>query len=193
MKQSFFSWNTLSNYLEVATRYADKAPLQQFLLDLFGNGSTALYGPLPNLSFTSHVPTMVYRVLSALNPFKVPFERNLFLTIVRSHPEAIPLLFADSRTLTSSYSNVLVVSGSSVETTKSKILINWMLEPRNSAMWMNTVDFLMELMKLPLVLPAEASTLAVTSPEVLQESLKAWLWPMVLNRSVGVYSDYDSR
>ena len=56
-------------------------------------------------------------------------------------------------------------------------------------MWLTTVDFLMEVMKLPLVLPEEAATLAVTSPEMLEESLKAWLWPMVLNRSVEMYSD----
>ena len=193
MKQSFFSWTTLSNYLEAATRYADKAPLQQFLLDIFGDGPSALYGPLLNLNFTSHVPTMVYRMLSALNPFKVSFERKLFLTIVRSHPEVIPHLFADPRTLASSSTDVLVVSGSTVETTRSKSLINWMLEPRNSAMWLTTVDFLMEVMKLPLVLPEETATLAITSPEVLEESLKAWLWPMMLNRSVGMYSDSDHR
>lgn len=128
---------------------------------------------------------MVYRVLFQLNPFKSSFDRDLYLTILRSHPEVIPLLFADPHSLATMTSDSFVIGGSAIETGKTKALINWLLEPRASSLWLNTVDFLLQVLQLPLVLPTDAPSLATSSPETVLEAIKPWLWPMVLTRSVG--------
>ena len=95
-----------------------------------------------------------------------------------------PVLFADPRTLATAASDSFVIGGSVIESGKSKALINWMLEPRPSALWLNTIDFLVEVLQLPVALPSEVSMMAVSSPEVVVEMVKPWLWPMVLSRSV---------
>ena len=139
MKQSFFPWTTLSRYLEEIAKSSDKAPLQSLLLTLFGDGPAALYGPPSVFTFSSHLPSTVYRLLAALNPFRAAFDRQLYLTVLRSHPEAFSLLFADAQTLAAA--DTYVVGGSGVEMGKTKALINWMLEPRSSTLWLNTIDF----------------------------------------------------
>ena len=123
-------------------------------------------------------------MLSQLNPFKYSFDKTLYLTILKSHPEVFPVLFADPRTLATAASDSFVIGGSVIESGKSKALINWMLEPRPSALWLNTIDFLVEVLQLPVALPSEVSMMAVSSPEVVVEMVKPWLWPMVLSRSV---------
>ena len=80
---------------------------------------------------------MVFRVLSDLNPFKHAFDCNLYLAILQTHPEVLPLLFSEPQTNLSSTSEA-------VEKNRSHVLIHWLLEPRESAVWFGTVDFLIQ-------------------------------------------------
>ena len=59
-----------------------------------------------------------------------------------------------------------------------------MLEPRESGAWERTVDFLCEILELPLVLPKEAKEMGMTKKPEFLELMKGWLFPVVLTRSV---------
>lgn len=183
MKQSFFPWTTLSRYLEEIAKSSDKAPLQSLLLTLFGDGPAALYGPPSVFTFSSHLPSTVYRLLAALNPFRAAFDRQLYLTVLRSHPEAFSLLFADAQTLAAA--DTYVVGGSGVEMGKTKALINWMLEPRSSTLWLNTIDFLVEVLNLPLALPTRRRRSPSPTRRCSWRPFEPWCWPMSLTRVVG--------
>ncbi len=176
LKQSFFLWKTISDYLSVAQSASPKTSIQSFLLRLFGSAENALFPTPSQLTFSTHLPSTLFRVALALNPFKNAFDEELYVAIIRTHPEILPLLFAPAN---SRVSDIV-----SVDARQAKPLIHWMLEPRESAAWERTVEFLCEILELPIVLPKEAKEMGKAKKPEFLESIKGWLFPVVLSRSV---------
>lgn len=188
MKRDLFSWEVLSSLLTACQSLSVDGELPVFVLSLFTRGPCCLYDPLPVFSFASHVPTMIFRVLSTLNPFRFAFDRSLYLAILRVHPEVLFLLFSNPNAANSSDSGSAIVDRS-----QSRALIHWILEPRESAVWYNTVDFLIQVLRLPLPLPSDAFTASQNeSTEVFFEQIHRWLFPDSLSRNVhtGKRSDW---
>ena len=178
LKQSFFSWKTISDFLSVAQSAAPRQSIQSFLLLLFGSTQNALYPATSKLTFSTHLPSMLFRVAMALNPFKNAFDEELYLALIHTHPEMLPLLFSPAIS-PSKVSDVV-----SLDVRQSKPLIHWMLEPRESAAWERTVDFLCEILELTTVLPEDARQLSETNKPAFLEMMKSWVFPVALNRSV---------
>ena len=176
LKQSFFPWKTISDYLSVAQSASPKTSIQSFLLRLFGSAENALFPTPSQLTFSTHLPSTLFRVALALNPFKNAFDEELYVAIIRTHPEILPLLFAPAN---SRVSDIV-----SVDARQAKPLIHGMLEPRESAAWERTVEFLCEILELPIVLPKEAKEMGKAKKPEFLESIKGWLFPVVLSRSV---------
>lgn len=178
LKQSFFSWKAISDFLSVAQSSSPRQSIQSFLLLLFGSTQNALYPATSKLTFSTHLPSMLFRVAAALNPFKNAFDEELFLALIHTHPEVLPLLFAPA------VASAKVSDAILLDVRQSKPLIHWMLEPRASTAWERTVDFLCEILELPAVLPEDARQLSATNKPEFLEMMKSWVFPVALNRSV---------
>lgn len=183
MKREFFPWETLHSLISACQENESNTALHSFVIQLFSTSPICLYDRLSVFSFSSHVPTMVFRVLSDLNPFKHAFDCNLYLAILQTHPEVLPLLFSEPQANLSSTSEA-------VEKNRSHVLIHWLLEPRESAVWFGTVDFLIQVLQLPLSFPSETRSLS-ESREQFFEVIRPWLFPVTLTRSVGSEVCYE--
>lgn len=131
---------------------------------------------------STYLPSTLFKVALVLNPFKIDFDRQLYLCILQEHPEMIPSLFnepAKQISAVDSYVNL-----NSLEQSKVKVLVNWMLEPRDSALWAQTIDFLIEILRMPITLPQELISLSVSNSDLFLSSIRSWLYPGVLTRSV---------
>lgn len=189
MKREFFSWDVLSSLLSACQSLPPDAELAVFVRSLFAKSPCCLYDALSTFSFASHVPTMIFRVLSVLNPFRFAFDRSLYLAILRVHPEVLFLLFADSQPANASSSTASNRGNGEpamvVERSQSRALIHWILDPRDSEVWFHTIDFLIEVLRLPLALPSDAYTASQTGiGDAFFEQLHTWLMPESISRAV---------
>lgn len=191
LKQSFFSSATLINYITVCQKDTCPVFFKQFVLSLFGDSACVLFPRLSQFTSTTFLPSTLFKIALALNPFKHAFDRTLYLLIVKEHPEIIPALFNEPTKQISSVDSYVNVNA--LEQSKAKVLINWMLEPRDSTLWEKTIDFLVEVLHLPLALPKDLITLASTNPSMFLTSIHSWMYPGVLTRSVGVTIWFDCR
>ena len=188
MKRDFFSWDVLSSLLSACQSLPPDAELAVFVRSLFSKSPCCLYDALSTFSFASHVPTMIFRVLTALNPFRFAFDRSLYLAILRIHPEVLFLLFADSQPSGNASTGGNRGNGETsmvVERSQSRALIHWILDPRDSEVWFHTIDFLIEVLRLPLALPSDAYTASQTGVgDAFFEQLHTWLMPESISRAV---------
>lgn len=181
LRQSFFASSTLCDYVAFCEKDTTPSFFKDFVLSLFGNSKCCLYPPLSHLTISSFIPSTIFKVALSLNPFKHSFDKDLYLLLIQEHPEILPALFSEpSKQLSAVEAYATSVS---VET-KTKVLVNWMLEPRESALWGRTIDFLVEVLRMPVVLPQELISLATSNYSLFFTSIKSWLFPGALNRSV---------
>ena len=184
LRQSFFSSSTLTQFISFCQKESTPAFFKDFVIHLFDHSSTSLFPPTSHFTSTSILPSTLFKVVLSLNPFKYNIDKKVYLAVIQEHPEIIPALFTEPAkqiSSTESYVNI-----SSLEQSKSKVLINWMLEPRDSNLWGKTIDFLIEVLNLTIVLPQDLMHLATTDSVSFLTSIKAWLFPGVLTRSVFV-------
>lgn len=139
-----------------------------------------LYPQVSSLTLSSYLPSTLFKILFSLNPFKNSFDKQVYLLIIQEHPEVIPSLFQDTSKSIQTDSTI----STAFEQSKSKVLIHWMLEPRDSTLWANTVDFLIDILKLPLCLPQELIVAGKEKPEYFLTTIHAWQYPCMLTRSV---------
>ena len=185
LRQSFFSSSTLSQYITSCQKESTPSFFKDFVIHLFDHSNISLFPPTSHFTSTSLLPSTLFKVVLALNPFKYDIDRKVYIAVIKGHPEIIPALFTEPAkqiSSTESYVNI-----SSLEQSKSKVLINWMLEPRDSSLWGKTIDFLIEILNLTIALPQDLIHLASKDSSSFLTSIKSWLFPGVLTRSVCVF------
>lgn len=176
LKQSFFPWKTISDYLSVAQSASPKTSIQSFLLRLFGSAENALFPTPSQLTFSTHLPSTLFRVALALNPFKNAFDEELYVAIIRTHPEILPLLFAPANSRVSDIVSVDARPGEAADPLDAgtagirRVGANGGVFVRNSGAAHRAAK-------------RSQGNGQGEKPEFL-ESIKGWLFPVVLSRSV---------